>query len=153
MPREDFYASATRVTYALLRIVSGLLFLQHGGQKLLGWFGGMDGQGATAALTSMMGVAGILELVGGAMIMIGLFTRPVAFILAGEMAFAYFMGHFSRGFWPAQNGGEPAVLFCFIFLYMAARGAGPISVDASIRKRRPDEVAAREGSRGRVAAV
>jgi putative oxidoreductase len=84
----------------------------------------------------MVGVAGVLELVGGILIMIGLFTRPVAFILSGEMAVAYFTAHFPQGFWPTQNGGEPAALFCFIFLYMAARGAGDFSVDAVLRGRR-----------------
>jgi putative oxidoreductase len=136
MPRDDFYASATRVTWTILRIVAGLLFMMHGGQKLLGWFGGMGGQGGTAELMSMMGVAGILELVGGIMIVLGLFTRVVAFILSGEMAVAYFMAHFPQGFWPIQNQGEPAVLFCFIFLYTAARGAGPISLDAMLARRR-----------------
>jgi putative oxidoreductase len=135
MPRAEFYTSATRFTYTALRIVAGLLFLMHGGQKLLGWFGGVDGQGAAVGLASLAGVAGILEIVGGALIIIGLLTRPVAFLLSGEMAVAYFMVHFPQGFWPLQNGGEPAVLFCFIFLYMAARGAGPFSVDAMIGRR------------------
>ena len=133
--REETYASATRVTYAALRVVAGLLFMMHGGQKLLGWFGGVDGQGATVQLMSLFGLAGVLELVGGILIILGLFTRPVAFILAGEMAVAYFMGHVPRGFWPLQNQGEPAVLFCFIFLYMAAVGAGEYSLDAKMRRR------------------
>jgi putative oxidoreductase len=132
---EGFYASATRVTYAILRITTGIFFMMHGGQKLLGWFGGMDGQGATAQLMTQIGLAGVLELVGGTLIVLGLMTRPVAFVLAGEMAFAYFIAHFPRGFWPIQNGGEPAVLYCFIFLYMAARGAGAFSVDAMIGRR------------------
>jgi putative oxidoreductase len=85
-----------------------------------------------------MGLAGILELVGGALIIIGLFTRPVAFILAGEMAFAYFMAHFPNGFWPIENRGEPAALFCFIFLFLAFNGAGPFSVDAIRGDRVPD---------------
>lgn len=136
---QDFFASATRVTYAIFRIVTGLLFLQHGGQKLIGWFGGMDGQGATAELVSQIGLAGVLELVGGALIILGLFTRPVAFILAGEMAVAYFLAHFPRGFWPIQNNGEPAVLFCFAFLYMAARGAGAFSLDALTGRRGAEE--------------
>lgn len=112
----------------LLRVVAGLLFFQHGGQKLLGWFGG------GGDLPTLMMVAGVLELVGGAAILLGLFTRPVAFLLAGEMAVAYFMAHFSSStIWPIQNGGEPAALFCFIFLFFAAHGAGPWSLDAKMR--------------------
>ena len=152
---EGFYASATRATYAILRITTGIFFMMHGGQKLLGWFGGMNGQGATAQLMSQIGLAGVLELVGGALIVLGLLTRPIAFVLAGEMAFAYFMAHFPRGFWPIQNGGEPAVLFCFIFLYMAARGGGEYSVDAMIGRRwgMPTPLSAQADSRaGRYAA-
>ena len=107
----------------LLRVVSGLLFFQHGGQKLFGWFGG------GGDLPTLMMVAGVLELVGGAAILLGLFTRPVAFILAGEMAVAYFMAHVPGGLWPIQNGGEPADLFCFIFLFFAAHGGGHWSLD------------------------
>jgi putative oxidoreductase len=122
--------SAGGVTHAVLRIVAGLLFMLHGGQKLLGWFGGPGGQGGTVELASLMGLAGVLELVGGALIIIGLFTKPVAFVLSGEMAVAYFMAHFPNGFWPIENRGESAALFCFIFLFMAFNGAGPMSVDA-----------------------
>ncbi len=117
-------------SHALLRIVAGLLFMLHGGQKLFGWFGGPTGQGGTVELASLMGLAGILELVGGALIILGLFTRPVAFVLSGEMAVAYFMAHFPNGFWPIENRGEPAALFAFIFLFLAFNGAGPMSVDA-----------------------
>ena len=113
-------------THSLLRIVAGLLFLSPGAMKLLGWFGGMP-SGVT--MTPLLTVAGVIELVGGALILLGLFTRPVAFIASGEMAFAYFMGHFPRGFWPIQNHGEPAVLFCFIFLFLSAAGPGPFSLD------------------------
>ena len=112
--------------YALLRIVSGLLFVCHGGQKIFGWFGGEQ-----VALASLFGIAGILELVLGILIAIGLITSFAAFIASGEMAAAYFMGHFPKGFWPIENGGEPAVLFCFIFLYIACRGAGILSVDST----------------------
>ena len=115
--------------YALLRIVAGLLFAQHGLQKLFGWLGA---QGAVE-LMSQMGAAGIIELVGGTLIAIGLFTSPVAFIASGEMAFAYFMAHAPKGFWPIMNGGELAVLYCFLFLYFAAVGSGKWSVD-SLRK-------------------
>jgi putative oxidoreductase len=109
--------------YALLRIVAGLLFLFHGLQKLFGMYGGQ-----TAELVSLRGLAGVIELVGGAMIMIGLYTSPVAFIASGEMAFAYFMSHQPQAFWPIQNRGELAALYCFVFLYISTRGSGPLSV-------------------------
>lgn len=122
---------ARRFTYVLLRIVVGVLFMQHGGQKLYGWFGGVGGPpGATVPLNSLMGVAGMLEFYGGLAIAIGLLTRPVAFLLAGEMAVAYFMSHFPRGFWPLQNRGEAAALYSFIFLFFSAHGAGGFSVDS-----------------------
>jgi len=125
---------AVQVTYFLLRVVAGLLFLQAGGMKLLGWFGGMPG-GGTPPLMSEVGIGGILELVGGSLILLGLLTRPVAFILSGEMAVAYWQFHAPNGHWPAQNQGVPAVLFCFIFLYMAAQGGGDWSLDALIRRK------------------
>lgn len=112
--------------YALLRIVAGLLFVQHGLQKLFGWLGA---KGAVE-LMSQMGLAGIIEVVGGTLIAIGLFTSPVAFIASGEMAVAYFLAHAPRGLWPIMNGGELAVLYCFLFLYFAAVGSGRWSVDA-----------------------
>jgi putative oxidoreductase len=122
--------AAMQTTRALLRIVVGLLFLQHGGQKLFGWFGGLGGSGATAPLGSLMGVAGILEFYGGLLILLGLLTRPVAFLLAGEMAVAYFRQHSPHGFWPIVNHGEPAALYAFIFLFFAAHGAGALSLDS-----------------------
>jgi putative oxidoreductase len=109
--------------YALLRIVAGLLFLFHGLQKLFGLYGGQ-----TVELLSLRGLAGLIELVGGAMIMLGLYTSPVAFIASGEMAFAYFMSHQPQAFWPIQNRGELAALYCFVFLYISTRGSGPLSV-------------------------
>jgi len=112
-----------QVAYFLLRVVSGLLFYQAGGMKLFGWFGGMPG-GGTAPLFSQVGIGGVLEFFGGILIMLGLFTRPAAFILSGEMAVAYFQFHQPNGFWPIQNQGVPAVLYCFIYLYMAAGGGG-----------------------------
>jgi putative oxidoreductase len=114
--------------YAVLRIVVGLAFAQHGAQKLFGVLGGN-----AVELMSQRGLAGIIEFVGGIMIALGLFTSPVAFLASGEMAWAYFQAHAPRGFWPMQNGGELAVLYCFIFLYFAAVGSGKLSVD-SIRK-------------------
>jgi putative oxidoreductase len=121
--------------HSLLRIVAGLLFLCPGGMKLLGWFGGMPGAQGGGGLTTLVMVAGVIELVGGVAIMLGLFTRPVAFIASGEMAVAYFMAHFPQGFWPIQSHGEPAVLFCFIFLFLSASGPGPFSLDHIIWRR------------------
>lgn len=111
---------------ALLRIVTGLLFMQHGAQKILGF---PAPQRAEFDLFSMMGVAGTLELFGGMLIVIGLFTRPTAFILSGLMAFAYFIVHAPQAFWPILNGGELAALFSFVFLYFSAAGAGAWSLD------------------------
>ena len=121
------------ITHSLLRIVAGLLFICPGGMKLFGWFGGMP---AGVPMTPLLHAAGIIEVFGGALILLGLFTRPVAFLASGEMAFAYFIGHFPNGFWPIQNHGEPAVLFCFIYLFLWGNGAGPISLDALIAKKR-----------------
>jgi putative oxidoreductase len=129
--RMDGIAGAT---HFLLRVVSGFLFIHPGALKLLGWFGGMP---PGVELTPLLTAAGLIEVVAGALIMLGLFTRPAAFIAAGEMAFAYFIGHSPQGFWPIQNQGQPAVLYCFIFLFLAGNGAGPFSVDEWIRRRRP----------------
>jgi putative oxidoreductase len=117
-------------TYALLRIVAGLLFISHGGQKLFGWFGGQ-----AVPVSSLFGVAGVIELILGALITIGLLTSYAAFIASGEMAAAYFIGHFPTSFWPLENQGEPAVLFCFLFLHVASRGAGIWSVDGARAER------------------
>jgi putative oxidoreductase len=115
---------------AALRIMTGLLFLSHGLTKLIHW-PATDYFPAGQPLPALMLVAGILEVVGGVLFTLGLFTRLTAFILAGMMAVAYFMAHMPSSFFPIQNGGEAAVLYCFIFLYFAATGAGPFSVDAS----------------------
>lgn len=127
---------ATEVTYFLLRVVSGFLFIQSGGMILFGWFGGMPGSPGAPPLMSQTGIGGILEFFGGIAILLGLFTRPVAFILSGMMAVAYWQFHAPQGGWPLQNQGIPAVLFCFIFLYMAARGGGDWSLDALLRRKR-----------------
>ena len=128
---------ALTITWTLLRVVFGLMFVQVGGLKLFGWFGGMPGaNGATPPVLSQVWIGGVLEVVGGALIALGLFTRPVAFILSGEMAVAYWQFHAPQGTWPIQNHGEGAVLYCFIYLFMAAYGAGPWSLDAVIRKKR-----------------
>jgi putative oxidoreductase len=118
---------------SILRIMIGLLFLEHGTQKVLGF---PPSELAFPPLFSLMGLQGVLELVGGFLILIGLFTRPVAFILAGNMAVAYFMAHAPRGFFPTLNGGQLAILFCFVFLYLAFAGGGEWSVDAQIARRR-----------------
>jgi putative oxidoreductase len=124
----------TRHAQGLLRIVTGYLFLTHGTSKLLG-FPHVAALG-NLQVFSLVGLAGVLELVGGVLVLIGLFTRPVAFILSGEMAFAYFMAHGSKGnvLLPMLNGGELAVLYCFVFLFFAAAGAGAWSVDGLRRR-------------------
>ncbi|PPC95336.1 MAG: DoxX family protein [Methylotenera sp.] len=119
----------TPYVLGILRIVTGFLFLQHGSAKLLG-VPHLEMFGDGVPLMSLMGVAGILELVGGAMILIGLFTRPVAFILSGQMAVAYFMAHAPEGPLPILNNGELAALYSFIFLYFAFAGSGKLSVDS-----------------------
>ena len=111
--------------YALLRFMAGMAFALHGFQKLFGVLGGRQQE-----LMSQMGLAGLIEAIGGPLIAIGFFTSPIAFIASGEMAVAYFQAHFPRGPLPIQNGGEAAFLYCFIFLYFAAVGSGKWSVDA-----------------------
>ena len=132
MTRDGLEAS-TPQALSILRIMTGLLFLEHGTQKLLGF---PPSEHSFPPLFSLMGLQGVLELVGGFLILIGLFTRPVAFILAGNMAVAYFMAHAPRGFFPTLNGGQLAILFCFVFLYLAVAGGGQWSVDAQIARRR-----------------
>ena len=126
---------AVQGTYFLLRVVSGLLFLQAGGMKLFGWLGGMP-DGRTVVLMSQIGIGGILEFFGGTAILLGLLTQPVAFILSGEMAVAYWQFHAPHGTWPIQNHGQDAVLFCFIFLFISAFGGGDWSLDALLRRKR-----------------
>lgn len=123
-------------TLTLLRIMVGFLFLPHGGQKLLGWFGGMRGTGATATFPSLVWFAGAFELLGGLLILLGVFTRPVAFLLCGEMAVAYFKSHAPGGFMPLVNRGELAVLYCFVFLFLAANGGGPFAVEQLWRRKK-----------------
>lgn len=129
---ESFYATWSPRIHGILRIVTGFLFLQHGTAKLFGaphiaMFDGLQ-------LMSLMGLAGVLELVGGVLILLGLLTRPVAFILSGMMAVAYFMAHATKGPLPILNQGELAVMFSFVFLYFTVAGAGAYSVDAAIAK-------------------
>jgi putative oxidoreductase len=120
---------------SLLRVVAGFTFSLHGMQKLLGFFGGVNGKGATVPFGSLLWFAGGLETIGGLLLILGLFTSPAALVLCGEMAVAYFKAHFPHGFIPLLNRGEPAVLYCFIFLYLCIAGAGPLSLDSLIRKR------------------
>jgi putative oxidoreductase len=125
------------VTHSLLRVITGALFMQHGVQKLFGllldpsrpWSG-------APPMFSQFWFAGVLETFGGFLIVLGLFTQPVAFLLSGEMAVAYFQAHAPRAFWPVLNGGEVVVLFCFIYLYLFAVGGGPFSLDAVLRRRK-----------------
>jgi putative oxidoreductase len=117
---------------SILRIMAGLMLLEHGTAKLLK-FPAVPTM-ANLDLSSMPGAAGFFELIGGALLLLGLFTRPVAFILAGMTAVAYFYAHLPRGFFPILNGGELAALYCFAFLYLAAAGPGPWSIDAQRRK-------------------
>ncbi|MDX1566952.1 MAG: DoxX family protein [Longimicrobiales bacterium] len=133
----DNRSAIESLTLNALRIVTGFLFWQHGAQKLLGWLGGDQ----VGSVLSLLGVAGVLELFGGILIAVGLFTRPVAFILAGEMAVAYFVAHFGAAetlmgrLFPIMNGGERAVLFCFVFLLLTAFGPGRFSLDGWMRSR------------------
>ena len=136
---ERFLGPYSVTIFALLRIVTGFLFFQHGLPKLFGGFGSRG----PVELMSQMGLSGVIEVFGGAAIALGIFTSPVAFIASGEMAVAYFQAHFPRGFWPVQNGGELAALYCFVFLYLAAVGSGKWSVDAApTRARLPRRKAA-----------
>ena len=115
---------------SFVRIVVGLLFLEHGTAKFLGF----PATGRATEALSLSGIGGMLELVGGALLVFGLFTRPVAFILSGEMAVAYFISHFPRNFFPLINGGDAAILYCFIFFYLAFAGGGPWSLDRLLRR-------------------
>lgn len=131
----NFFNGAARwqsEALAILRIVTGLTFMAHGVIKLFGF-----PEGATPGqqeIMSLMGLAGILETVGGALIIVGLFTRPTAFILSGMMAVAYFKAHFPQGPYPAVNGGDAAILFCFVFLYLVTSGPGAWSVDGAKKR-------------------
>ena len=121
---------------SILRIIAAFLFMQVGTAKLFAFPAAVMPGGGTAPAGSLPWVAGVLETFGGALLLIGLWTRPVAFILSGEMAFAYFIGHAPRGLWPVLNEGSGAILFCFVFLYLSAAGPGPWSVDAALGRGR-----------------
>jgi putative oxidoreductase len=129
---NETLAAWTPRALSVLRIITGLLIIQHGMGKLLG-FPALPAY-ANVQLMSLSGAAGVIELIGGALLILGLWTQPAAFILSGEMAFAYFIGHFPKGFHPLINGGTLAALYCFTCLYLSTAGAGPWSLDASMKK-------------------
>ncbi len=131
---ERWRAAAPRLL-SVSRIVAAFLFMQPGTAKLFAFPVSFFPGGGTARLWSLFGLAGVLEALGGFLLLIGLFTRPVAFVLSGEMAVAYFMGHAPHSFWTVVNQGMPAVLFCFLWLYLSAAGPGPWSVDALLARR------------------
>lgn len=134
MTEAEFFDQWGPRLLSILRIVTALLFLEHGTQKLLGFPpGGPPGP----ALLSLAGVQGVIEFVGGVLMLGGVFTRTVAFILSGDMAVAYFMAHAPRGFFPMLNGGDAAILYCFVFLYLVFAGGGEWSLDAARRRKRP----------------
>ena len=128
------HAGLRELTHNALRIVAGFLFVQHGAQKLFG----VLGREAVESLMSQGGIAGILEFFGGLLIMVGLFTRPVAFLVSGQMAVAYFIAHAGRGFWPVMNGGELAAFYAFTWLFFFAHGAGKYSIDGWLACRKKE---------------
>jgi putative oxidoreductase len=130
--REVMMKALAPPLLSILRIVSAFLFIQAGTMKMFGWPMAMP-NGAHLVLFSQLGAAAVLEIFGGGLLLLGLLTRPVAFLLSGEMAVAYFQFHQPHGTWPLVNQGQPPVLFCFIFLYLAAAGAGPWSLDRALR--------------------
>jgi putative oxidoreductase len=117
--------------HSALRIAAALMFTLAGTSKLFAFPAGLPPHGGTVSLVSEIGLAGLMEFVGGILMLVGFLTRPVAFLLAGEMAVAYFQVHFPQNFWPTINGGTPAVLYSFIWLYFSAAGAGPWSIDST----------------------
>ncbi|PYO86889.1 MAG: DoxX family protein [Gemmatimonadetes bacterium] len=125
---------------SVLRIVVAFLYFQVGSAKWFAFPAAIMPGGGTAPVGSLVWFAGVIEVVGGTLFVLGLFTRPVAFILSGEMAFAYFIGHAPNGFWPVLNQGAPAVFYCFTFLYFSAAGAGPWSLDTLLARRRTSPV-------------
>jgi putative oxidoreductase len=118
---------------SLARIMIGFTFSLHGYQKFFGWFGGIGGH--SVPVTNMLGAAGVIETFGGACIILGLFTQPVAFLLAGEMCVGYFRTHAPQGFWPLKNGGELAVFYSFYYLWLSSSGAGPWSLDRLLKRK------------------
>lgn len=135
---DKYLGKFSGLLYAVMRIVVGLMFAQHGAQKLFGWLGGMGEDGGSAAFLSLMFFAGFIEFFGGLMVAVGLLASWAAFIASGQMAVAYFMAHAPQGFFPILNRGELAVVYCFVFLYIAAHGAGTLSVDSMMGSRKPE---------------
>ncbi len=133
MREMSFWTRWSSSLLSLMRGIVGFLYLQHGSQKLFDI--PVAKSGPPPDFFSLIGLAGLLEFGGGLLILLGLFTRPVSFLLSGQMAVAYFMAHAPKGFWPLGNGGELAVLYCFVFFYLSAAGAGPWSLDALLRQR------------------
>ena len=129
MAQSRFVEQWLPLALTILRIVVGLLFLEHGSQKILGF---PPSDHPAPELLSLQGVQGVIELVGGVLILLGLFTRPVAFILSGDMAAAYFMAHAPKNFFPMMNGGDAAILYCFVFLYLVFAGGGRWSIDEAV---------------------
>lgn len=149
MTRDRFYQAWAPHLLSLLRIITAALFLEHGTQKVLGFppmtmMGGGGMPALPPAVMAAMKASGPIELVGGVLLLLGLFVRPTAFILAGEMAVAYFMMHAPGGFFPIVNHGELAVLYCFVFLYLVIAGGGRLSVDALIWRHTGSAIASRE---------
>jgi putative oxidoreductase len=130
MDTSERWSSLQPQLLSVLRIVMAFLFFQYGSAKLIAFPGPIMPGGGTAPIGTLAGIAGLIEMTAGALLFVGLFTRPVAFIVCGEMAIAYFYGHGRHGFWPVLNQGAPAVMFCFVWLYLSAAGAGPWSLDA-----------------------
>lgn len=131
---EKILGKFSGLTFAAMRVVVGLMFAQHGAQKLFGWLGGMGQEGGSAPFLSLMFFAGLVEFFGGMLVAVGFQTSWAAFIASGQMAVAYFRAHAFAAPLPIQNRGELAVLYCFVFLYIAAHGAGKLSLDAMFRK-------------------
>ena len=134
-PAINYWQARTPILLGLLRLITGFMIMQYGSAKLFAFPGPLSPDGSTVDPMSLMGVAGLLELIGGALLFVGLLTRPVAFVLSGEMAFAYFMGHAAQGFWPVLNQGAIAVLFCFLFLYFSAAGPGAFALSSLLHRK------------------
>jgi len=126
------------ITFTLLRIAAALIYMQHGAAKLFGVLGGFGHPGGTVTIMSLMGLAGIIEFFGGLLVAFGLFTRPAAFIMSGEMAVAYFMAHFPHGWFPIENHGELPAVLCFVFLFFAVHGGGAFSLDRVFGRTQPE---------------
>ena len=135
---QSFLGKFSGPIYAAMRIVVGLMFAQHGAQKLFGWLGGMGEDGGSAAFLSLMFFAGLIEFFGGLLVAVGCHASWAAFIASGQMAVAYFMNHAYRGLFPIENRGESAVIYCFVFLYIAAHGSGTLSLDSKFGKKPKD---------------